>query len=246
MFYFFQIKVFRKINLSDRINDNKSRIEEIEPNIQIIPKIKLSSSHNYLTEGKNEITPQSYQNKALRSIHEIKSKLLKSLLIVAGSSFKSIHNRANAVDDISSTQTLKGFQTKSGLKYFDIVEGTGAEPRYGQLVSFFYTLYYKAKDKEVEKIDSTADGVPFLHKHGNGRICRGLEEALHTMKVGGTRRAILTKNIGLYFSLFKKKVDKVYSSTGLLIFFNIQGYTDFGIGPLPLQPKNRKRLNKKK
>jgi FKBP-type peptidyl-prolyl cis-trans isomerase len=168
-----------------------SRIEELEPNIQIISKIKLSPS--------NEITPQSYQNKSLRSIHEIKSKLLKSLLIVAGSSFNSINNRANAAEDISSTQTLKGFQTKSGLKYFDLVEGTGAEPRYGQLVSFFYTLYYKAKDKEVEKIDSNVDSVPFLHKHGNGRICRGLEEALHTMKVGGTRRAILTKNLGFYF-----------------------------------------------
>ena len=39
----------------------------------------------------------------------------------------------------------KGFQTKSGVKYFDFA--LGAEdtptPRYGQLISFYYNGYYR-------------------------------------------------------------------------------------------------------
>lgn len=112
------------------------------------------------------------------------------------------------------------YQTKSGLQYFDIKEGVGqASPRFGQLISFHYTMYYRSSSTApMEKIDSSYDSPgknSFLHKHGNGRVIRGLDEAIHTMKPGGQRRAIIPKNVG---------------------------YTVLGIGPLPLSPKARKRL----
>ena len=89
----------------------------------------------------------------------------------------------------------RGFQTKSGLKYFDIKEGTGLSPIYGQMISFRYTMYYRASpDVAPEIIDESKQ--PFLHKHGNGRIVRGLDEAIHTMKVGGSRRAVIPKSLG--------------------------------------------------
>lgn len=109
----------------------------------------------------------------------------------------------------------KGFQTKTGLKYFDIREGSGLSPRYGDLVTFQYIMYYKAPDRDssLELVDKSSE--PYLQKHGNGRIVRGLDEGLHTMKEGGRRRVIVPKSIG---------------------------YTDIGIGPLPMEYSKRKRL----
>lgn len=114
----------------------------------------------------------------------------------------------------------RGFQTKSGLKYFDLREGDiDVSPRYGQLVSFHYSGYYRApSDDKLDLFDSSymSEGKsPFLHKHGNGRLIRGIDEGLHTMKVGGKRRVIIPKSIG---------------------------YTEIGLGPLPADPQNRKKL----
>lgn len=118
----------------------------------------------------------------------------------------------------------KGFQTKSGLKYFDFAEGNiGKSPRYGQLVSFLYTGYYRATpDSPLQVFDSVFSSdrknkQVFLHKHGNGRIVRGIDEALHTMKVGGKRRVVVPRAIG---------------------------YTDFGTGPVPTEPSDRRKLAK--
>lgn len=91
----------------------------------------------------------------------------------------------------------KGFQTKSGLKYFDLIEGQGPQPKFGEIVSFQYKLFYKSYLKEkLEEIDISKN--PFVYKHGNGRICRGIDEAMHTMRVGGKRRAVLSKSIGIF------------------------------------------------
>jgi hypothetical protein len=118
----------------------------------------------------------------------------------------------------------KGFQTKSGLKYYDFEIGKpGKTPRYGQLVSFHYTGYYRATpDSKLEVFDSIfgsekKKNEAFLHKHGNGRIVRGIDEGLHTMTVGGKRRIIVPRDIG---------------------------YTDFGTGPVPTEPSDRRRLSK--
>lgn len=113
-----------------------------------------------------------------------------------------------------------GFQTKSGLRYFDFQVGSGNSPRYGELITFHYSLFYQPRDldESLELIDSTYDNKPiqpFLQKHGNGRIVRGLDEGMHTMKVGGKRRIIVPKSIG---------------------------YTDFDLGPLPQKYRHRQRL----
>jgi len=119
-----------------------------------------------------------------------------------------------------SSLPSRGFQTKSGLKYFELKEGDiDVSPRYGQLVSFHYSGYYRpSPDSKLDLFDSSymsQDKTPFLHKHGNGRIIRGIDEGLHTMKVGGKRRVIIPKSIG---------------------------YTELGLGPLPSDSQNRKKL----
>jgi hypothetical protein len=39
-------------------------------------------------------------------------------------------------------------------------------------------------------------GAPYFLKHGNGLSVQGIEEALHTMRLGGRRRVILTPELG--------------------------------------------------
>ena len=131
---------------------------------------------------------------------------------------------AAVADGVAPVTPSRGFQTNSGLKYFDFAEGTiGKTPRYGQLVSFQYTGYYRATpESPLEVFDSVFSSErknkqSFLHKHGNGRIVRGIDEALHTMKVGGKRRVVVPRAIG---------------------------YTDFGTGPVPTEPSDRRRLSK--
>ena len=115
----------------------------------------------------------------------------------------------------ANTQSKNGFQTKSGLKYFDIRVGEGKSPRYGDLVTFQYFLYYKPADRGAQLELVTKSNEPYLQKHGNGRIVRGLDEGIHTMKEGGRRRIIVPKNIG---------------------------YTSIGVGPLPAAYSERQRL----
>ena len=116
----------------------------------------------------------------------------------------------------TATPSLKkGFQTKTGLKYFDIREGGGKSPRYGDLVTFQYFMYYKPPGRDAQLELITKSKEPYLQKHGNGRIVRGLDEGLHTMKEGGRRRVIVPKSIG---------------------------YTGIGIGPLPADYSERQRL----
>ena len=56
--------------------------------------------------------------------------------------------------NMATPSLKKGFQTKTGLKYFDIREGGGKSPRYGDLVTFQYFMYYKppGRDAQLELI----------------------------------------------------------------------------------------------
>ena len=149
-------------------------------------------------KSQREFTIKNNINAALKSF-----PLFYSLL----ASSKTIRS-SNAITSNEFNQ-LKGFQTKSGLKYFDIIEGiNGTSPKYGQLVSFHYTSYYRPSGNgELDTIDSSyLSNTPFLYKHGNTRIIRGIDESIHTMNLGGRRRVIIPKNLG---------------------------YIEFGLGPVP-------------
>ena len=123
--------------------------------------------------------------------------------------------------DIPETPS-RGFQTKSGLKYFDLVKSeVGNTPRYGQLVSFKYNIYYRPFDGDgkLRLIDSTdfdPKKEPYMVQHGNGRTIRGIEEGIHTMHLGSKRRFIIPPNLG---------------------------YNQIALGPIPMFPSNRRELN---
>jgi hypothetical protein len=64
---------------------------------------------------------------------------------------------------------------------------------------------------------SQSSGERYLFKHGNGRQIKGLEEGVHTMQVGGSRRIVIPASMS---------------------------YTVPGLGPYPPSWRARRRLNK--
>ena len=103
-------------------------------------------------------------------------------------------SNANAADTNNETNPTKGFLTKSGLKYVDFQVGTGERPSWGNYVLIHYVAYTispdgKSLQKEHSTYDDRTDG--FLIHHGNGEMILGVEEAIHSMQVGGKRRAII-------------------------------------------------------
>ena len=76
-------------------------------------------------------------------------------------------------------------KTPSGLQYEDLVVGTGAAPRAGQTVVVHYTGWLT----DGKKFDSSVDrGQPFSFPLGQGRVIKGWDEGVATMKVGGKRK----------------------------------------------------------
>jgi peptidylprolyl isomerase len=83
--------------------------------------------------------------------------------------------------------------TPSGLKYVDIVEGSGEMPKTGQTV----TVHYTGTLEDGRKFDSSRDrNQPFEFPIGAGRVIKGWDEGLSTMKVGGQRKLIIPPDLG--------------------------------------------------
>jgi peptidylprolyl isomerase len=106
------------------------------------------------------------------------------LALAAGAVFYLVKNRTHAGEEIT---------TESGLKYTDLVVGTGASPRAGQTVVVNYTGTLE-NGKEFDS--SRKLGKPAEFPIGVGRVIKGWDEGLMTMKVGGKRRLVIPAAIG--------------------------------------------------
>ncbi|MBS4027877.1 MAG: FKBP-type peptidyl-prolyl cis-trans isomerase [Ignavibacteriales bacterium] len=83
--------------------------------------------------------------------------------------------------------------TSSGLQYIDLKEGTGAMPKNGQTISVHYSGYLL----DGKKFDSSVDrGEPFETPIGLGRVIKGWDEGMVSMKVGGKRKLIIPGSLG--------------------------------------------------
>jgi peptidylprolyl isomerase len=82
--------------------------------------------------------------------------------------------------------------TASGLMYIDQKVGKGASPKQGQKV----TMNYTGKLTDGTTFDSNVDPAmghvePFVFPIGTGKVIKGWDEGIMTMKVGGKRKLII-------------------------------------------------------
>jgi len=79
-------------------------------------------------------------------------------------------------------------ETESGLRYFDIVEGDGAEATTGSTVTVNYTGWLTDNIKFDSSLDS---GQPMPFTLGVGQVIPGWDEGVAGMKVGGIRQLVI-------------------------------------------------------
>jgi peptidylprolyl isomerase len=83
-------------------------------------------------------------------------------------------------------------KTESGLEYFDVKEGTGAEPRTGQTCVIHYTGWVWRANAKAKKFDSSVDrDEPFSFALGHDEALPGRDEGVATMRVGGKRKLLI-------------------------------------------------------
>ena len=88
-------------------------------------------------------------------------------------------------------------KTESGLGYEDIVVGTGASPATGQTCVMHYTGWLWVNEAKGTKFDSSLDrNRPFEFPIGQGRVIKGWDEGVSTMKVGGKRTLLIPPALG--------------------------------------------------
>jgi len=87
--------------------------------------------------------------------------------------------------------------TPSGLKFEDLVVGTGAAAAAGQKVKVHYTGWLTDGVIKGRKFDSSKDrGDPFIFPLGQGHVIKGWDEGVQGMKVGGTRMLTIPASLG--------------------------------------------------
>ena len=91
----------------------------------------------------------------------------------------------------------KMVKTESGLGYEDLVVGTGPSPAPGQTCVMHYTGWLWVNEAKTTKFDSSVDrGSPFEFPIGRGRVIKGWDEGVSTMKVGGKRTLLIPPQLG--------------------------------------------------
>ena len=84
----------------------------------------------------------------------------------------------------------------SGLSHEDTLVGTGPSPAAGQTCVMHYTGWLWVDGQKGAKFDSSVDRGPFSFPLGQGRVIKGWDEGVASMKVGGKRTLLIPPELG--------------------------------------------------
>jgi peptidylprolyl isomerase len=129
----------------------------------------------------------------MRALRPARALLLAALL--AGCAAAPMPGPVDVKDEAVDPKATV-FTYASGLKVADIQVGTGAFPKKGQTCVMHYTGWLYEKGRKGAKFDSSVDrGKPFEFPIGQGKVIRGWDEGVATMKVGGKRTLIIPPDL---------------------------------------------------
>src|SRR5438477_6735582 len=116
-------------------------------------------------------------------------------MVVFPSESRICHNAhgGETISTLWKDKIMAEVTTPSGLKYEDLVEGTGDAAKMGETVNVHYTGWLT----DGKKFDSSKDrGQPFPFPLGAGRVIKGWDEGVQGMKVGGKRKLTIPPQLG--------------------------------------------------
>ena len=119
--------------------------------------------------------------------------MMYAVLLAVALSIAALTDNSNAP---AYAQTGSRMTNPSGLQIIDTTVGTGASPA-GKTAVVHYTGWLYENGAKGKKFDSSVDrGQPFEFPVGAGRVIRGWDEGVATMKVGGKRTLIVPPDMG--------------------------------------------------
>jgi peptidylprolyl isomerase len=121
-------------------------------------------------------------------------RFTRAALMTAALAFAAIGTIAMTDDAFAQGKPVT---TPSGLQMTDTTVGTGAQPKQGQTAVVHYTGWLFDKGQKGKKFDSSVDrGQPFEFPVGAGRVIKGWDEGVASMKVGGKRTLVIPPQLG--------------------------------------------------
>ncbi|HEY3202618.1 MAG TPA: FKBP-type peptidyl-prolyl cis-trans isomerase [Thermoanaerobaculia bacterium] len=115
---------------------------------------------------------------------------------LAAASASADERKAASPSDSEKKSESRMIKTGSGLQYEDVQVGTGASPKTGQTCVMHYTGWLWENGAKGKKFDSSVDrGAPFSFPLGQGRVIKGWDEGVATMKVGGKRNLLIPPDL---------------------------------------------------
>ncbi|MEP6994259.1 MAG: FKBP-type peptidyl-prolyl cis-trans isomerase [Acidobacteriota bacterium] len=117
--------------------------------------------------------------------------------LVAAAPASADEKKPTAPSEPEKKSESKMTKTPSGLQYEDTKVGTGESPKSGQTCVMHYTGWLWEGGAKGKKFDSSLDrGTPFEFPIGRGRVIKGWDEGVASMKVGGKRTLIIPPELG--------------------------------------------------
>ncbi|KAL4278840.1 hypothetical protein GQ457_03G040760 [Hibiscus cannabinus] len=129
----------------------------------------------------------------------------RALLVssIATPSFSTLNLILSAPSKSAIITDFFDLPDSGGVKALDLRAGTGPTPVDGDQVAIHYYGRLAAKqgwrfDSTYDHKDSTGEPIPFIFTLGSGKVISGIESAVRSMKVGGTRRVIIPPSQGYH------------------------------------------------
>jgi peptidylprolyl isomerase len=128
------------------------------------------------------------------------NRMKKLRLLLAPAAVLALALPASAQNHVAPESEKKSdtkmIKTASGLQYMDTVVGTGQTPKQDQVCVVNYTGWLWENGAKGKKFDSSEDHGRPLEFILGGRVIKGWNEGVATMKVGGKRTLLIPPQLG--------------------------------------------------